>query len=188
VQPLLYFATSNNHKFREAKDYLHDLNIEIMHLDIQYPEVQHESLEIIAKFSAIEVSKAHKGLIFVEDSGLFIKQLNGFPGPYSSYVNTTIGPSGLLKLLNGEKFRAAYFQSVIAFAQEGELQSIFEGKIEGSISETLRGNFGFAFDVCFVPRGFEITFAEMSLQEKNKISHRRRSLEKFAQFLADLLE
>jgi XTP/dITP diphosphohydrolase len=90
--------------------------------------------------------------------------------------------------LSGEKSRSAFFQSIIAVAQAGELHSIFEGKIEGVISETLRGDYGFAFDVCFVPHGFKKTFAEMSFQEKNKISHRRRALEKFVQFLPHSLE
>ena len=184
MNSLLYFATSNVHKFREAQNFFHDLRIEIAHLNIRYLEVQHETLEEIAKFSAIEVSKAFTGLIFVEDSGIFVNQLNGFPGPYSSYVYATIGPNGILKLLEGSKDRSAYFQSVIALAQEGDLTAIFEGKVEGTISETLRGHYGFAFDVCFVPNGFKRTFAEMSLQEKNRISHRRHSLEKLGQYLS----
>lgn len=155
---------------------------------MQYTEVQHDSLEEIAKFSAIEVSRAFSGTIFVEDSGLFVNFLKGFPGPYSSYAYSTIGPAGILKLLVGSKDRSAYFHSVIALAQEGELTAVFKGKVEGSITEALRGHYGFAFDVCFVPQGFKRTFAEMSLQEKNQLSHRRNSLEKLAQYLTRKLE
>lgn len=182
----LYFATSNEHKFREAQAFLQTLKIDLKHLHIHYTEIQHETLEEIAKFGAIEVSKTYNGTIFVEDAGLFVNHLKGFPGPYSSYVYSTIGPAGLIKLLDGIKDRSAYFQSVIALAREGVLEAVFKGKAMGSIAETLRGHYGFAFDVCFVPQGFKKTFAEMSPQEKNRISHRRRSLEKLTHYLKRL--
>ncbi|MFQ6124934.1 MAG: XTP/dITP diphosphatase [Candidatus Heimdallarchaeota archaeon] len=179
----LYFVTSNEHKFREAQTFLQTLKIDIKHICTHYTEIQHQNLTKIAKYGAIEVSKKYKGKIFVEDAGLFVTHLNGFPGPYSNYAYLTIRPVGLLKLLDGVKDRSAYFQSVIALAREGVLEAVFDGKIMGSISETLRGHLGFAFDVCFIPEGFNKTFAEISLHEKNKISHRRRSLEKLAHYL-----
>lgn len=183
VKPPLYFATSNEHKFREAQTYLQTLNIDIKHINTHYTEIQHQNLAEIAKYGAIEVSKKYKGKIFVEDAGLFITHLKGFPGPYSSYVYSTIRPLGLLTLLKGVKDRSAYFESVIALARDGVLEAVFNGKIMGSISETLRGRLGFAFDVCFIPESFKKTFAELSLHEKNKISHRRGSLEKLALYL-----
>lgn len=183
MKPPLYFATSNEHKFREAQTFLQTLKIDIKHINTQYTEIQHQNLAEIAKFGAIEVSKKYKDNIFVEDAGLFVTHLKGFPGPFSSYVYSTIRPAGLLKLLDGVKDRSAYFQSVFALARDGVLKAVFDGKIMGSISKTLRGRLGFAFDVCFIPESFKKTFAEISLQEKNKISHRRRSLEKLAHYL-----
>ncbi len=183
MKPPLYFATSNEHKFREAQAFLRTHKIDIKHIYTHYTEIQHQNLAEIAKFGAIEVSKKYKGKIFVEDAGLFVTHLKGFPGPYSSYVYSTLRPAGLLKLLDGVKDRSAYFQSVIALAQDGVLEAVFDDKIMGSISETQRGRFGFAFDVCFIPESFKKTFAEISLKEKNKISHRRRSLEKLARYL-----
>ncbi len=180
---LLLFATSNDHKYKEAKSFFQSINVNIEHLRIQYTEIQNDSLEIISKYSVIEVSNAYSGTIFVEDSGLFLETLNGFPGPYSSYVNSTIGPEGIINLLNGSKNRSAYFLSVIALAQNGKLTATFKGKVKGSISEELRGYNGFAFDVCFIPDEFQSTFAEMTLIEKNQISHRRKSMEKLAQHL-----
>ena len=78
-------------------------------------EIQDENLENIAKASAIDAAKKCGLPVIVEDAGLFIEALNGFPGPYSSYVNKTIGVGGILKLMNNVKDRSAYFLSAVAF-------------------------------------------------------------------------
>ena len=112
----------------------------------------------------------------MEDSGLFIDALNGFPGPYSSYVFRTLGNRGIVKLLDGMENRKAYFLSVVAYADGCEIRS-FTGKVKGNISREIRGGEGFGFDPVFEVSGK--TFGEVSIKEKNEISHRKHAFESF---------
>jgi XTP/dITP diphosphohydrolase len=123
----------------------------------------------------------------VEDAGLFISRLSGFPGPYSAYVYKTIHNDGILKLLEGSKERDAKFQSVIGYCdQETVCEPIFfEGVVNGEITLTERkeqGKSGFGFDPIFEPSGIEKTFAEMTIIEKNRYSHRAMAIRKFAEW------
>ena len=147
-------------------------------------EIQDDSLENIAKASAIDAAEKCRLPIIVEDAGLFINALNGFPGPYSSYVNRTIGVEGILKLMKNIEDRSAYFLSAVTFYDpaSGELK-IFRGKVDGKIAEEARGESGFGFDPIFIPiEGDGRTFAEMGAEGKNKFSHRARALRKFAEW------
>ena len=107
----IFFATTNQNKFKEASKIFESKRIEIKHLETSYPELQSENLEQIAKYGAIYIANKYKKKIFVEDSGLFIKLLNGFPGPYSAYAYKTIGRKGILRLLHGIENREAVFNS-----------------------------------------------------------------------------
>ena len=177
--------TSNVHKFNEARQVLSEFRIATAMLNVGAVEIQDDSLENIAKTSAIDaVAKANLP-VFVEDAGLFVKALNGFPGPYSSYVYRTVGTKGILKLLQNERKRDAYFLSVVAFsnAQEPSKPKCFQGVVEGKIAYEERGKQGFGFDPIFQPYGGNSkTFAEMTTQEKNKYSHRAQALQKFARW------
>jgi XTP/dITP diphosphohydrolase len=158
-------------------------------LNIDAIEIQDDSLENIAKTSAIDAAKKTNLPVFVEDAGLFIKALNGFPGPYSSYVYRTTGTRGILRLMQNERKRDAYFSSVVAFCNPKELweSKIFEGRVEGAITYSERGRQGFGFDPIFQPYSrTSRTFAEMTTQEKNKHSHRAQALRKFAQWYCTL--
>ena len=119
----------------------------------------------------------------VEDAGLFIEALKGFPGPYSSYVYKTLGVQGILKLMEGVKRREAYFLSAIAYAEPGLEPKVFLGKVEGFIVPEARGSKGFGFDPIFQPKGSEKTFAEMGVEEKNRFSHRAKALSALAEWL-----
>jgi len=110
----------------------------------------------------------------VEDSGLFVKSLGGFPGVYSSFVMKTIGPRSLIPLLEG-KDRSAEFRAVIGL-REGRKVRFFTGVSPGSISTEMRGTGGFGFDPVFIPDGETRTMAEMGTEEKNLLSHRGRAL------------
>ncbi|MEM0301740.1 MAG: XTP/dITP diphosphatase [Archaeoglobaceae archaeon] len=169
------FITSNEGKFREAKSLAEKFSIEIEWLKMEYEEPQGLELEIIAKRSAEQLAKEIKEPFFIEDSGLFIEALNGFPGPYSSYVFKTIGNKGILKLMTGIPNRKAYFKAVVAYF-DGTKVMTFEGIVEGEIATEIRGDKGFGFDPIFLYGNK--TFAEMG-EEKNLVSHRRRALEKF---------
>ncbi len=147
-------------------------------------EIQDENLENIAKASAIDAAKKCGLPVIVEDAGLFIEALNGFPGPYSSYVNKTIGVGGILKLMKNVKDRSAYFLSAVAFynPDNGELK-VFNGRVEGQIAEEAKGRSGFGFDPIFIPIGGDgRTFAEMGTEEKNRFSHRAMALRRFAEW------
>ena len=115
----------------------------------------------------------------MEDAGLFIKSLEGFPGVYSSYVFFTVGLNGILKLMAGleaEK-RKASFKSVFAFSEPNQEPILFIGECNGLISNEEKGTRGFGYDPIFIAEGETKTFAEMETKEKNRFSHRGKSLE-----------
>jgi XTP/dITP diphosphohydrolase len=119
-----------------------------------------------------------------DDSGLFIDALKGFPGVYSSYVQKSIGNEGILRLMDGVENRAAYFRTVIGLFIPEKGISLFSGECRGSISSEIRGKQGFGYDPIFIPDGEDRTFAEMSLEEKNNISHRIRAIKGLVNFLS----
>jgi len=180
-----FFVTGNVHKFDEARKVLAEYNVATVMLNLEAIEIQDNSLENIAKASAADASKKSNLPVFVEDAGLFVKALKGFPGPYSSYVFQTLGTKGILKLMQNENKRDAYFLSVVAFSnlQQNLEPKCFQGMVEGKVTYEDRGKQGFGFDPIFQPFGGNgKTFAEMTTQEKNKYSHRAQALKKFAKW------
>ena len=180
----IYFVTSNQAKFEEAKTIAKEFGINLLWYNLKYDEIQGKTLEEIAEKSAILLSKKINKNFFIEDSGLFIEALNGFPGPYSSYVFKTIGNDGILRLMKDIENRKAYFIAVIAF-YDGNKIRLFKGKVEGEISNEKRGKGGFGFDPIFLYKGK--TFAEMG-REKNRVSHRRKALEKLFSWLVSWID
>jgi XTP/dITP diphosphohydrolase len=181
---VIFFATNNVNKFDEARRVLAEHNVAVGMLRVKSLEIQSESLEEIARASALNAfEKCHLPII-VEDAGLFTDALNGFPGPYAAYVYKTVGNQGLLRLMKTVRARSARFESAIAYFS-AELQSpvCFHGEVLGEITgEERRGSdrSGFGFDPIFKPLDSSKTFAEMTIVEKNEHSHRARGLRKFA--------
>jgi len=173
--------TENPDKFREAKSILDIQGIKIRQLKRAKVEVQDTSLQKIARFAVKTAPVNPPGLLLVEDSGLFIKALGGFPGPFSSYVYKTIGLKGILGLMQGKR-RSAYFQSSIAVASVDLPPRIFTGIVRGSISGKLAGTAGFGYDPIFVPEGSTETFGQANEDFKNKSSHRAKAFLKFAKW------
>jgi len=185
-----FFGTGNFHKFNEARYVLVEYKISVAMLNLKCIEIQDDNLETIAKTSAIDAANKSNLPIFVEDAGLFIKALNGFPGPYSSYVYRTLGTKGILKILGNNKSRDAHFLSVIAFCDpQGQSKPMtFQGRIEGKIMLEEKGSEGFGFDPIFEPlSGNGKAFAEMTTVEKNKYSHRGQALRRFANWYEDYI-
>ncbi|MHA1615833.1 MAG: XTP/dITP diphosphatase [Candidatus Njordarchaeales archaeon] len=182
----LYFITGNRHKFSEIVRIAEKMKVPIKIEMFKKPgiklEIQAVSLEEIVKFAVDYIRSRGLDNFFIEDAGLFINALNGFPGPFSNYVFKTIGLSGILKLLENVEDRRAYFKSAIGICLNGETK-IFTGIVYGKISEEPRGEHGFGFDPIFIPNGFSKTFAEMSIDEKNAISHRGISTTKMLEFV-----
>ncbi len=178
---LLYFATSNKHKFDEAGNVLKNYNIELKMIKRKVEEIQSDDLRKIALHALSKALTIDKFPMIVEDAGLFINALNGFPGPYSSYVHRTLGIDGIIKLMSGKDDREAEFRSVIAFGYSSVIKT-FQGVVRGMISIQPKGKLGFGFDPIFIPKGLEKTFSEMSLEDKNRYSHRAIALKKFARW------
>jgi XTP/dITP diphosphohydrolase len=181
LSKLLYFATSNKHKFDEARDVLKNYGIELRMINRKVEEIQSENLKKIALHALKKALVCDKLPMIVEDAGLFINALNGFPGPYSSYVHKTLGIDGIIKLMRKKDDRDAEFRSVVAFGSSSVVKT-YQGVVKGKIARKPRGKSGFGFDPIFIPKGSEKTFAEMSLEDKNRYSHRAIALRKFARW------
>ena len=184
---VVFFATANINKFNEARSIFNQYGIATGMLKLKGDEIQSENLKEIAVKSAQNAYQNSKLPIFVEDAGLFIDALRGFPGPYAAYVFHTIKNRGILKLMEQERNRQASFQSIIAYCDENFLDEplCFFGESKGQITETERveqGKSGFGFDPIFQPNGSSKTFAEMTVDEKNGYSHRANAIRKFAEW------
>jgi XTP/dITP diphosphohydrolase len=179
------FITGNQHKVEEAENIFQKFGIQVRHVNLGYPELQ-GTLEEVARFGAKHAAEHLGEPVIVEDAGLFIKALNWFPGPYSAYVQDTIGNSGTLKLMENVKDRYAEFRSVVGYCAPKIEPEIFLGVVRGHISNKEKGNLGFAFDPLFYPEEKDKTFGELTIHEKNQFSHRSRSLEQFAQWYQEL--
>ena len=176
---MIRFVTGNEGKLREAREYLEET---VERVDYEYVEIQSDSLTAIAATGASEAFDALGGTepVIVEDSGLFVDAFGGFPGPYSAYVEGTLGIERVWGLLESEANRSAAFRSVIVYADADGVET-FEGSLEGTIVAP-RGAGGFGYDPIFEHDGR--TLAEMSTAEKNDISHRGRALSAFASWRA----
>lgn len=183
---VIFFASDNVNKFNEARRVLAEFDVAVGMLRVKSLEVQSDSLEMIACASVVDAFGRCRLPVVVEDAGLFVDGLNGFPGPYAAYVYRTIGNAGLLRLMENVDVRRAKFESVVAyFSEELELPICFSGVVSGEIASEERkseGRSGFGFDPIFIPSGSEMTFAEMTLEEKNRHSHRADAFRKFGEW------
>src|SRR5918994_5812170 len=178
------FASTNQNKFLEVQSILSIRSITVDFSQLHLIEIQSDSLKEIAGEKAKTAFAKVGRPVIVEDDGLFIDSLAGFPAQYSSFVFKTIGNDGILKLLAGSTKRSAYFRSVIAF-YNGITLSISDGRVDGRISDRVTEDGGWGYDPIFVPDGTDLSFAELK-KSKNEYSHRKRALEKFAQWYLKL--
>ncbi len=186
----LLFASSNEHKIAEIKAILpHGLQL-ISLKEIQFhdeiPETADTIEENAVQKATFLADKMHIPC-FADDTGLVIPSLNGEPGVYSArYAGSQRDAHDnmdlVLKKLNGQSDRKAYFTTVIALYINHKVH-LFEGRINGTIITEKRGSNGFGYDPIFVPEGSDKTFAEMTADEKNGMSHRGRSLAKMTEYL-----
>jgi len=186
---VVFFATGNVHKFDEARVVLAQHGLAAGMLLMKGVEIQSDALAEIASASAVGAYRKIHLPVIVEDAGLFVDSLKGFPGPYAAYVYKTIGNNGLLKLVKNMRNRKATFRSVIAYC-DNELGEVacFEGEVTGNIADSKRmsSSSAFGFDPIFQPDGSAKTFAEMSIKEKNGFSHRAKAVGKFAEWYRTL--
>ncbi|MDO9516698.1 MAG: XTP/dITP diphosphatase [Methanosarcinaceae archaeon] len=177
----IVFVTGNKGKLREAKDILAAKDIEVIQNNHGYPELQEDELEPIASYGAKWAAEKLNMPVMVDDSGLFIHALNGFPGPYSAFVEENLGNLRVLKLMEDETDRSATFRSVVGYCEPGGEPVVFTGTVEGNIAYEERGSGGFGYDPIFEYEGQ--TFGELGDAVKNTLSHRRRALDKFFDWL-----
>ncbi len=169
------FVSSNKNKFYEAKSILSKNGINLGFFKNSLREIQAESIKEIAALKVDEAYRQCHKPVIVEDAGLFVESLNGFPGPFSSYVFKTIGNLGILRLVKTN--RKAKFQSVVAYCDNKYGVVLFDAKVEGKISKNSKGK-GWGYDPIFTPNGQSKTYAMLS--NKNEISHRYKALKKFS--------
>jgi XTP/dITP diphosphohydrolase len=174
---MIYFVTSNKGKYVEAQAVFGDL----VQRDIGYAEIQADTLEEVALYGMKEVAARLEGAVMLEDAGLFVEALKGFPGVYSAYVQKTIGNAGILRLMGALENRSAYFKSVVAYAEPGMETVMFSGEVQGQIGFEARGKKGFGYDPIFYVG--EVSFGEMEIEEKNRISHRAGSMRALRKWL-----
>ncbi len=183
-------ATNNAHKLKELKEILGE-SMQVLSLsDIgctdEIPEDQ-PTIEGNSLQKALFVWEKYKVSCVADDTGLLVDALNGEPGVYSARYagpqrNNDDNIALLLQKLAGAANRKAHFKTVVTFIDSGKIYQ-FEGKVFGKILEQKRGNEGFGYDPVFLPDDKSLTFAEMSSQEKNAISHRGRAMTKLASFV-----
>jgi XTP/dITP diphosphohydrolase len=204
----LLVATGNSHKTDEIRAILGSgYAVSDLKSYPELPEVEetgttfHEN----AALKALEISKQAEGLVLSDDSGLEVDALGDEPGVYSAryarmgddhgrfYIDNISGRAGddaannakLLWALGEEGNRKARFRCVMVLAQAGELLASFDGAVEGRMLDKHHGKGGFGYDPLFVPDGYDETFAELSSEVKNQLSHRARAMEKVVAWLAD---
>jgi XTP/dITP diphosphohydrolase len=173
----LFFATSNENKFQETERILSNLGVKINLFKTTLEEIQSNDLNDIAKKKTINAFKLVQKPVIIEDDGLFIDSLGGFPGPYSSYAYDTIGNKGIMNLLENSVVRDAKFVSIIAYLDSANDVKLFESSIPGKIASTIEKG-GWGYDPIFIPDGESKTYANVS--DKDKFSHRSASLTKFS--------
>ncbi len=189
----LVFATNNQHKLQEIKQILGD-SIELFSLndincDEEIPENQ-ETIEGNAAEKSFYIFNKFGLNCFADDTGLEIEALKGEPGVYSArYAGEEKSADKnmdlVLQKLSEIKNRKARFKTVISLVIDG-LEIQFEGIVNGHILDEKRGKTGFGYDPIFQPEESDLSFAEMSLDEKNKISHRGRAVQKLVKYLTHL--
>jgi XTP/dITP diphosphohydrolase len=186
----LLFASNNSHKVTEINNILGNSfvlkGLKDAGITEDIPETA-PTLEGNALQKARYVHEKTGRDVFADDTGLEVESLNGMPGVNSARFagenkDSDANIDKLLLMLKGKENRKARFRTVIALIIGGE-EHLFEGIVEGTIISDRRGREGFGYDPVFVPEGRDITFAEMPLTEKNKISHRARAFEKLRAFL-----
>ena len=185
------FATNNAHKLEEVTAILGDkielLSMKDIHCSADIPETA-DTLEGNALLKARYIFENYHLDCFADDTGLEVEALNGAPGVYSARYaggeghDSEANMKKLLAELEGEENRKAQFRTAICLIEGGE-KHLFEGIVKGEIIREKKGSSGFGYDPVFVPEGYAETFAEMGAEEKNRISHRARAVQRLCDYL-----
>jgi len=174
----LYFVTSSKNKVKEAKSIL---GFEVNKIPLDIDEIQALEVEEVVKDKARKAFEQVKKPVIVEDTGFYIEAWQGFPGALVKWILKTLDNEGLCRAFQ-EKNRAVVAKTSICL-YNGKEAKVFTGKIKGRIPERPKGKSSFGWDPIFQPEGYKKTFAEMTREEKNSISMRKRALSKMKEFI-----
>lgn len=175
------FVSTNAGKFREVRAVLRPFGVSATWRRRLLPEPQANDLATVVR-AKLAAAADVPGTVLVEDSGLFVPSLRGFPGVYSAHFLAVWRFGPLLELLE-RRPRQAYFRTVAALRHRGETRT-FAGEVHGTIARRAKGRHGFGYDPIFVPTGWSRTFGEVPPEAKNAISHRARAVRKVGAYLA----
>lgn len=175
----LYFITSNKHKLEEFNTILSP-EIKIEQKDIELDEIQSLEPQEVIKHKLNEATKKFRGEFLVEDTSFYLAALNGLPGPLTKWFVNTLGREKIFQIVKSLGVFEAEARTVIGYSNGKEVQ-YFEGVAKGKITEP-KVESSFGFDPIFAPEGKSKSYAEMGKEEKNKISQRKKALEKFKEW------
>jgi len=174
------FLSRNEEKIRSARMIAAKYEIEVEPLEHAIPEIQAADPAIIAAFAAKAAAEKLGRAVAREDDGFFIGALNGFPGAYISWVEKTLTPEQILKLMEGVEDRSATWHTALAWCEPGKMPEVFQSFTHGVISKELSGEKGHFTDLFFIPNGSLLTLAHYEFEERMSF-YDRRFLEEFFQ-------
>jgi len=177
----IYFITCNKGKVKEFKAIL-EPKVNVEQIAIDYPELRSDNPEEIAKLAAKQLADILKKPVVVEDSGLFIKALNDFPGTSSAYIHKRIGLNGILNLMKNIKDKTAFYKSAVGYCEPGKEPLSFLGIEKVKIAKKIRGKNGFGHDPIIIPEKSRKTYGEIENVEEVK-KFRRKAVLKLLKFL-----
>ena len=175
----LTFITGNAEKAAQLSRHL---DFEVNHKKLDVHEIQSLDLEEVATYKAREAYKLTEAPVLVEDTALTFKALGSLPGPLIKWFLESLGNDGIAKLLDGYDDRSVVAEVCFALCDENGVK-IFKGSIEGAIAPEPRGEKGFGWDPIFIPKGYELTWGEMDVDQQKDTSMRRRALKKLQEYL-----
>lgn len=174
----IYFVTSNEWKFREASEILEGL----VKKRVKINELQSVEVRDVVLAKVNEAYKEIRKPVIVEDTGLYLDALDGFPGALIKLMEDRMGLGGICRLVKRYGNRKATAKTIIAF-YDGRKVRLFESSARGTIISRPRGKMGFGFDFIFLPNGSKKVMAEMNIHEKNLFSARGKSFRKLKRYL-----
>ncbi len=174
----LILVTQNEHKLRELRPLFEEYEVLFETTSLEKFEIRSNEVERVALEAAKIAYFEAKQPVVLDDTGLYIDSLDGFPRSYAAFVLKTIGKQGILKLMQGVQDRSARFVTGVGFS-DGETLATFKGVMKGSIAEKEVGEEGFGYDPIFIPEGETRTYAQLSFPEKVSISHRTKGFRAF---------
>ena len=159
-------VTGNKAKIINTTNKLKPYGIEVDSIKMETIEIQADTAEEVAAYSAKYAANILNKTVLKIDSGLYVEELKGFPGPYTHYCEDTIGNKGLLKMLKGLKNRKAEFREALAYCKPGEEPVVFSSITKGKIALRESGKYGWSWDFLFIPEGKDVTLGHFEDEER----------------------